>query len=142
MIIHSNLSCIADFFEPLRRIFFADISSVSVAGDTGHLVLDKSTGIETFNFQEPRHYYEFVGQEVISSLLFILKGLGTKTVCLTNAADGANPKLKLEDPMRIDDYINIMGVTSLTEKHNPLKSLRPSFIRRLGIFGILKQLIN
>jgi purine-nucleoside phosphorylase len=122
MILGSGLSDIAEAFEPLGVMSYADIPGVGAAGVAGHagrLVWGTSAGVETFVFQGRRHYYEGVGWEAVATPLFLLKSFGAKAVFLTNAAGGTNAKWKPGDLMIIDDHINMMGVTPLLGAHDP-----------------------
>lgn len=122
MILGSGLSDIADSFEKLGDMSYADIPGLGAAGVVGHagrLLWGKSAGIETFIFQGRRHVYEGVGWEAVATPLFLLKSLGAKAVFLTNAAGGTRTDWKPGDLMIIDDHINMMGTTPFLGAHDP-----------------------
>lgn len=127
MILGSGLSDVADSFDPLGVVSYADIPGLGAAGVVGHagrLVWGKSAGLETFIFQGRRHYYEGVGWEAVATPLFLLKSFGAQAVFLTNAAGGTNPKWKPGNLMVIDDHVNMMGVTPLLGAHDPFWGTR------------------
>ena len=122
MILGSGLSDVAEAFETLGVLPYAEIPGLGktgVAGHAGRLVWGKSAGVETFIFQGRRHVYEGVGWEPVAIPLYILKSIGAKGVFLTNAAGGVRADWKAGDLMIIEDHINMMGMTPLLGAHDP-----------------------
>ncbi|MDR0993172.1 MAG: purine-nucleoside phosphorylase [Verrucomicrobiota bacterium] len=122
MVLGSGWSDVAESFEKLGEISYADIPGLGATGVVGHagrLLWCRSSGIETFLFQGRRHVYEGVGWEAVAIPLFIIKSAGASTAFLTNAAGGTHPQWTPGDLMIITDHINMMGVTPLLGAHDP-----------------------
>ena len=59
------------------------------------------------------HYYEGHSIQKVVYPIKVMKGLGVKTIILTNAAGGVNPAFNPSDLMVITDHINYMGINPL-----------------------------
>jgi purine-nucleoside phosphorylase len=116
VVLGSGLGDFADAVAGPSVIPYADIphfKAASVAGHAGRLVLGK-LGPATVAVMKGRiHYYE--GHD-IGDVVFpvrVLAKLGVRSLLLTNAAGGVNPKFRPGDLMVIRDHINQMGINPL-----------------------------
>lgn len=99
---------------------------VRVAGHPGRLSLVGPAAI----LRGRVHYYEGHDLDEVVRPVRALAALGVKTVILTNAAGGLNPRLRPGDLMAITDHINLMGA-------NPLRG-GPSFVDMTGVYDVPK----
>ncbi len=95
---------------------------VRVAGHPGRLSLIGPAAI----LRGRAHFYEGHSLDDVVRPIRVLARLGVKTVVLTNAAGGVNPRLKPGDLMAITDHINLMGA-------NPLRG-GPNFVDMTGVY--------
>lgn len=59
------------------------------------------------------HYYEGWSMDEVTFPMRALANLGIRSVLLTNAAGGIDPRFRLGDYMALTDHINFMGVNPL-----------------------------
>lgn len=115
-------------FNALDELPYNRIPGLGVAGVEGHagkLVLAKQNGSEVLIFKGRRHWYEGEGWTPITLPIYILHGMGAKTVLLTNAAGGIGSDLEPGMLMAIEDHINMLGGNPLIGPHRP--ELGPRF---------------
>lgn len=86
---------------------------VGVHGHAGQMVLTSVDGIDVALLAGRAHYYEGHPMETVTFATRTLAEFGVKTLLLTNAAGGANPRFRAGDFMRITDHINLMGTSPL-----------------------------
>jgi purine-nucleoside phosphorylase len=70
------------------------MSSTTVEGHEGKLLLCKFNQRQILLFQGRRHFYEGSGWDPITFPIHLSHALGIKTMILTNAAGGINPLLQ------------------------------------------------
>jgi purine-nucleoside phosphorylase len=99
---------------------------VRVAGHPGRLSLVGPAAI----LRGRVHYYEGHGLDEVVRPVRVLAQLGVRTLILTNAAGGLNPRLRPGDLMAITDHINLMGA-------NPLRG-GPNFVDMTGVYEVPK----
>jgi len=93
-----------------------------VAGHPGRLSLVGAAAI----LRGRVHFYEGHSLDEVVRPVRVLARLGVRTLVLTNAAGGVNPRLKPGDLMAIADHLNLMGA-------NPLRG-GPHFVDLTGIY--------
>lgn len=86
----------------------------TVEGHEGLLKLGKSTAVLSGRF----HYYEGFGMDDVVLPVFILHGLGVRTLIVTNASGGINRDYSPGELVLIRDHINLVGA-------NPLRGPNP-----------------
>ena len=89
------------------------MSSTTVEGHEGKLLLCKFNQRQILLFQGRRHFYEGSGWDPIAFPIHLSHALGIKTMILTNAAGGINPLFEVGDLMLLEDHINFMGCNPL-----------------------------
>lgn len=102
--------------EVLDEIPYCEIPNFPVSTVKGHrgaLLLGRLDGVELLVFSGRSHFYEGHSMDVVTYPEQILRGLGVKTVILSNAAGGMNPTFKVGDIMLIRDHINFFGTNPL-----------------------------
>jgi purine-nucleoside phosphorylase len=78
-------------------------------GHKGELLMGK-IGTRSVAVMEGRlHYYEGYSMQDITFPVRVMKGLGAKSLIVSNASGGLNPLFQKGDLMIIDDHINLMG---------------------------------
>jgi purine-nucleoside phosphorylase len=82
---------------------------VRVAGHPGRLSLIGPAAI----LRGRVHFYEGHSLDEVVRPVRVLARLGVRTLVLTNAAGGVNPRLKPGDLMAITDHLNLMGANPL-----------------------------
>ena len=97
---------------PYRRI--RGFPQPTVEGHRGLLKLSGSTVVASGRF----HYYEGWSMDDVVLPVFLLHGLGVRTLVITNAAGGINRDYQAGELVLIKDHINLMGA-------NPLRGPNP-----------------
>lgn len=116
IVLGSGLSGIGDAFEGVE-IPYADIPGFpkpTVAGHRGVLKVGPQAAVFLGRF----HFYEGDASAVVFPVLF-MKKWGVKTVVLTNAAGGVNPKFVPGQLVLITDHINFQGTNPFIGPHDP-----------------------
>jgi len=111
LVLGSGLGALADQFEGAVRVSFGEIPGFSAAGVPGHagaLVTGVLEGVACAALQGRPHLYEGHDAEVVAFPVRVLIALGVRTLIVTNAAGGINPRFRPGDLMLIDDHINFL----------------------------------
>jgi purine-nucleoside phosphorylase len=87
---------------------------VRVAGHAGKLVAGTSSGRRVIALSGRAHGYEGHAPELMAFGVRTLWRLGVRTLILTNAAGGVNPRFRSGALMVIDDHLNFSGSNPLT----------------------------
>jgi len=85
----------------------------TVPGHAGRLVLGKLEEKQVVVMQGRFHYYEGYPMSTIIMPIRVLQALGARSLIITNAAGGLNPRFDPGDVMLITDHINAMGTNPL-----------------------------
>jgi purine-nucleoside phosphorylase len=93
----------------------------TVEGHAGFLRLGGRVAVMTGRF----HYYEGFSLDDVVLPVFVLHGLGVRTLIVTNAAGGIRRSYSPGELVLISDHINLMGATPLRGANPP--SLGPRF---------------
>ncbi len=107
---------LCEIFQNSSRIEYGDIpgmSSTTISGHNGTLILGKFKDKQILIFQGRRHFYEGSGWNPICFPIYLANALGVKTMILTNAAGGINKSFEVGDLMVLEDHINFMGSNPL-----------------------------
>lgn len=116
IVLGSGLSGIGDAFAG-DEIPYADIPGFpkpTVAGHRGVLKVGSKAAVFLGRF----HFYEGDPLAVVFPVL-LMKKWGVKTVVLTNAAGGVNPKFVPGQLVLITDHINFQGTNPFIGPHDP-----------------------
>jgi purine-nucleoside phosphorylase len=98
------------YFRVDDSIPYADIPHFPVStveGHSGNLLIGKLGGRCTLGMEGRFHYYEGYSMKEVTYPIRVMQLLGIKTLFITNAAGGINPKLEVGSMMMIQDHINM-----------------------------------
>jgi purine-nucleoside phosphorylase len=116
IVLGSGLGDLADRVESKTVIPYREIvgfPTTTVEGHSGNLVLGKLAGVETAILQGRFHYYEGRSLASATAPIRTIAGLGAKTVVLTAAAGGVDPKIVPGSIVSITDHMNLIGENPL-----------------------------
>jgi purine-nucleoside phosphorylase len=111
VILGSGLGPFADTFNG-RQIPYRNIRGFpqpTVEGHRGLLKIGARVAVASGRF----HYYEGWNMDDVVLPVFLLHGLGVRTLVITNAAGGVNRDYQAGDLVLIRDHINLMGAHPL-----------------------------
>ena len=91
----------------------------TVEGHAGKLIFGKLGGTDIMAMQGRFHYYEGYNMKEVTFPVRIMYELGIKTLFVSNAAGGMNPKFSIGDIMVITDHINMFPEHPLRGKNFP-----------------------
>ncbi|WP_317899272.1 purine-nucleoside phosphorylase [Aurantibacillus circumpalustris] len=97
----------------------------TVEGHKGKLIFGELGGKKVMAMQGRFHFYEGYTMQEISFPVRVMKALGVKTLCVSNACGGMNPNFEVGELMIINDHINLFLSNPLIGKNEP--SLGPRF---------------
>jgi purine-nucleoside phosphorylase len=95
------------------------LGATSVAGHAGRLSWIEIDGADVIAFNGRRHYYEGEGWAPMRTMIKLIKGLGARTLVVTNAVGGIRTDLTGGSLMLVEDHINLMGSNPLIGPHDP-----------------------
>jgi purine-nucleoside phosphorylase len=98
----------------------------TVEGHTGKLIFGKLGGKNVMAMQGRFHFYEGYDMKQITFPVRVMKAMGVKTLCVSNASGGMNPKFKVGEIMIINDHINLFPTNPLIGKN--INELGPRFL--------------
>ena len=120
IILGSGLGALPDDYDCIS-IPYSDIPNFqkpSIEGHKGRLCFCKIENKNIVMMQGRYHFYEGYSMEQITFPIKVLKGLGVKTLIITNASGTVNKEFIVGDIMLITDHINMMGANPLIGKNN------------------------
>jgi purine-nucleoside phosphorylase len=110
LILGSGLGALANELAEARRVPFDEVpgfAPTTVEGHPGMVVAGRLEGVRCIALQGRYHLYEGHDAEAAMRPVRALLGLGARTLIITNAAGGVNPRFRPGDLMIIDDHINL-----------------------------------
>ncbi|MCL4481755.1 MAG: purine-nucleoside phosphorylase [Bacteroidetes bacterium] len=96
-----------EFAIPYSEIPNFPVSTVE--GHKGQLIFGTLGGKKVIAMQGRFHYYEGYSMKELTFPVRVMKAMGIKTLFVSNASGGLNPKYKVGDVMMINDHINMFG---------------------------------
>jgi inosine/guanosine/xanthosine phosphorylase family protein len=126
LILGSGFGPVAEAVEVERAFAYRELPGFpvgAVSGHSGRLLLGRWHGVPLAVLQGRAHFYEGFTLEEVTFATRVLAALGVKTLLVTNAAGGINPKFRPGDFMALTDHINLMGA-------NPLRGPEPVGLTR------------
>ena len=103
-----------------KVINYTDIPNFAVStveGHSGRLIFGTLGGKYVMAMQGRFHYYEGYEMRDVTFPVRVMKALGVKTLFVSNASGGMNPKFKIGDLMIITDHINLFPEHPLRGKN-------------------------
>jgi len=98
----------------------------TVEGHSGKLIFGELGGKKVMAMQGRFHYYEGYNMQEVTFPVRVMKALGVKTLVVSNASGGMNPKFEVGEIMIINDHINLFPTNPLIGKNRD--SLGPRFV--------------
>lgn len=98
----------------------------TVEGHSGKLIFGTIGGKKVMAMQGRFHYYEGYDMKQITFPVRVMKALGIKTLCVSNASGGMNPEFSVGEIMIINDHINLFPDNPLIGKN--FNQLGPRFL--------------
>ncbi|HKJ93451.1 MAG TPA: purine-nucleoside phosphorylase [Longimicrobiales bacterium] len=127
LVLGSGLGALADDVTDAVRIPFGEIPGFArptVAGHRGMLVAGRLEGLSCLVLQGRYHLYEGHAPADVVRPVRTAAVLGARTLMVTCAAGGLDPRLRAGDLMLLDDHVNVMGRNPLI---GPLPDGEPRF---------------
>ena len=134
IVLGSGLGAVADGFEVLASVAYADIPGLvppTVAGHRGRLDLCQ-TGARRLLVAHGRvHFYEGHSVERVTRLVHLFAELGVCRLILTNAAGGLHPSLNPGDLLVIDRHWKLLGPDDWKNLATPTRIYSPTGLAKL-----------
>ncbi len=111
------------FILPYESIPNFPVSTVE--GHSGKLIFGSLGGKNVVAMQGRFHFYEGYTMQQITFPVRVMKALGVKTLCVSNASGGMNPAFSAGEIMIISDHINLFPTNPLIGKN--INELGPRF---------------
>jgi len=108
----SGLSGLSDTLEgKILKVRYGDIAGFpnhcTVAGHKGEVVFGMLSGVPTICFRGRFHSYEGHSMKTTVLPVHVMRGLGVKVVCITNAAGGLNGSYNVGDIVCVTDHFSL-----------------------------------
>jgi len=116
VVLGSGLGGLADAVDTHAILTYAEIPhfpAPTAEGHRGRLVLGRLEERGVAVLQGRVHLYEGNAPEQVAFPIRVLGALGVRTLIVTNAAGGLNPRFRAGDLMLIRDHINFTGTNPL-----------------------------
>lgn len=114
---------IVEFAIPYNEIPNFPVSTVE--GHSGKLIFGELGDKKVIAMQGRFHFYEGYDMKQVTFPVRIMKALGVKTLCVSNASGGMNPNFEVGEIMIINDHINLFPTNPLIGKN--IDQLGPRF---------------
>lgn len=118
----TGLGQLASEITDKTEIPYSDIPNFPVStveGHSGKLIFGKLGGVDILAMQGRFHFYEGYSMKEVTFPVRVMYELGIKTLFVSNAAGGMNPKFNIGDLMVITDHINFFPEHPLRGKNFP-----------------------
>jgi purine-nucleoside phosphorylase len=128
IILGTGLGGLVNEIEIEHTIPYSEIPNFPVStvdGHKGQLIFGVLGGKKVIAMQGRFHYYEGYSMKEVTFPVRVMKAMGIKTLFVSNASGGLNPKFKVGDVMMINDHINMFGDNPLMGPNE--KVLGPRF---------------
>lgn len=104
-----------EFSIPYSEIPNFPVSTVE--GHGGKLIFGELGGKKVVAMQGRFHFYEGYTMQQITFPVRVMRALGVKTLCVSNACGGMNPAFEVGELMIINDHINLFPTNPLIGKN-------------------------
>jgi purine-nucleoside phosphorylase len=129
IILGSGLGGLVNEIQIDYAIPYSDIPNFPVStvkGHSGQLILGHIGAKKVIAMQGRFHFYEGYTMREITFPVRVMKALGVKTLCVSNASGGMNPAYKVGEIVLINDHINFFPDNPLIGKN--IDTLGPRFV--------------
>ncbi|MBP5688228.1 MAG: purine-nucleoside phosphorylase [Muribaculaceae bacterium] len=110
IVLGSGLGNLAEKIDVKIAIPYSEIPNFPVStveGHKGQLIFGKLGKKYVMAMQGRFHYYEGYSMKEATFPIRVMKAIGVKVLCVSNAAGGMNPDFRVGDVMLITDHINL-----------------------------------
>lgn len=110
IVLGSGLGNLADKIDIKAAIPYSEIPNFPVStveGHKGQLIFGMLGKKYVMAMQGRFHYYEGYSMKEATFPIRVMKAIGVKVLCVSNAAGGMNPDFRVGDVMLITDHINL-----------------------------------
>lgn len=122
IVLGSGLGELADAIEGSVAIDYADVPNMAKStapGHKGRFIIGELRGKQVICMQGRLHAYEGYSAAQIGFPVYVMHGLGAKTLVVTNAAGGIDASYGVGDLMLITDQVNLLGMDPCTGPEQP-----------------------
>ena len=137
IILGTGLGALAEEIDRDLAVEYTDIPhfpTSTVESHKGRLLFGKLGGKDVVAMQGRFHYYEGYDFRQVTFPVRVLKGLGVKTLIVSNAAGGVNPQYDVGDLVMITDHINMQGGNPLIGPNH--EDLGPRFPDMYNVYDM------
>ncbi len=129
IVLGTGLGKLANEITDATRISYKEIPNFPVStveGHSGNLIFGKLGDKDILAMEGRFHYYEGYTMQEVTFPIRVMYELGIKTLFVSNAAGGTNPKFEIGDLMIITDQIN-----ALLRIRYAVRTFRPAPVSRI-----------
>ena len=120
IILGTGLGALVDHITDKKYLPYKEIPNFPVStveGHSGNLIFGRLGSRQVIAMQGRFHYYEGYDMKQVTFPIRVMKELGVKTLCASNAAGGMNKEFRVGDIMIITDHINLFPENPLRGKN-------------------------
>lgn len=128
IILGTGLGGLVNEVEVEKQLMYSNIPDFPISTlefHAGKLIFGTLAGKKVVAMQGRLHYYEGYTMQQITFPVRVMKMLGIKTLCVSNASGALNPEFRKGDLMVIEDHINLQPLNPLTGRNE--SELGPRF---------------
>lgn len=128
IILGTGLGGLVNEIEVEKQLMYSNIPDFPISTlefHAGKLIFGTLAGKKVVAMQGRLHYYEGYTMQQITFPVRVMKMLGIKTLCVSNASGALNPEFRKGDLMVIEDHINLQPLNPLTGRNE--SELGPRF---------------
>ncbi|MFB9842513.1 purine-nucleoside phosphorylase [Mucilaginibacter ginsenosidivorans] len=128
IILGTGLGGLVSEIEVEKQLMYSNIPDFPISTlefHAGKLIFGTLAGKKVVAMQGRLHYYEGYTMQQITFPVRVMKMLGIKTLCVSNASGALNPEFRKGDLMVIEDHINLQPLNPLTGRNE--SELGPRF---------------
>ncbi len=122
VVLGTGLGKVADEIEITQSVSYADIPNFPVStveGHSGKLLIGRLGGKDILAMQGRFDYYEGYTMQQVTFPVRVMYELGVRTLLVSNAAGGTNPRFSVGTLMVITDHINLLPEHPLHGRNIP-----------------------
>lgn len=128
IILGTGLGGLVNEISVEKQLMYSNIPDFPISTlefHAGKLIFGTLAGKKVVAMQGRLHYYEGYTMQQITFPVRVMKMLGIKTLCVSNASGALNPEFRKGDLMVIEDHINLQPLNPLTGRNE--SELGPRF---------------
>lgn len=120
IILGTGLGGLVSEIEVEKQLMYSNIPDFPISTlefHSGKLIFGTLAGKKVVAMQGRLHYYEGYSMQQITFPVRVMKMLGIKALCVSNASGALNPDFRKGDLMVIDDHINLQPANPLVGRN-------------------------